>query len=482
MKKLILIYDDKIKVPENIQTIIGNTSYGKIILKRKNLFTRLKEIIDEANLDIEILKISTKKEDILSLVDKMPEDITICHLFSNFVVKDSNNFKILLKKLPYINENYKIIQEKETVALAFTSIAEYKKFLNDYEKVISNIEDFINFESIEVDAFLDIANYNNFLSYISGGFDARFFNSLEGNEYEITKKSTNKKKIKQEYMYYHLLPDEMKKWMIMPYDYKETEKYAMYTMERLHTTDIAIRWTHKAINEEEFKSILKKAFYYITSRKEKEITKKEYEKIEEELYIKKVKDRITDLKKDELFSKFDMYIKSGTDFNSIDEIFEYYQSLYDKYSTNKKQKYIAVIGHGDLCFANMLYNKDADLLKLIDPKGALTEEELWTNPYYDVAKLSHSICGNYDFFNCSSYSIYLDSNLKFKLEVYHDNKIYKEIFKKYVEESGFDYKLVRLYEASLFLSMLPLHMDNPQKVFGFLLNAINILKEIDSNV
>ena len=30
--------------------------------------------------------------------------------------------------------------------------------------------------------------------------------------------------------------------------------------------------------------------------------------------------------------------------------------------------------------------------------------------------------------------------------------------------------------------MLPLHIDNPQKVFGLLLNAKNILKEIEENV
>ena len=33
-------------------------------------------------------------------------------------------------------------------------------------------------------------------------------------------------------------------------------------------------------------------------------------------------------------------------------------------------------------------------------------------------------------------------------------------------------------QASLFLSMLPLHLDNPQKVFGFLLNGMEILKEV----
>ena len=41
---------------------------------------------------------------------------------------------------------------------------------------------------------------------------------------------------------------------------------------------------------------------------------------------------------------------------------------------------------------------------------------------------------------------------------------------------------VRIYEASLFLSMLPLHMDNPHKVFAFILNAKNILEEIEGYV
>ena len=51
-----------------------------------------------------------------------------------------------------------------------------------------------------------------------------------------------------------------------------------------------------------------------------------------------------------------------------------------------------------------------------------------------------------------------------------------------LEENGFDYLTVRIYEASLFLSMLPLHIDNPHKVFGFILNVKNILEEIKENV
>ena len=56
-----------------------------------------------------------------------------------------------------------------------------------------------------------------------------------------------------------------------------------------------------------------------------------------------------------------------------------------------------------------------------------------------------------------------------------------ETLEEKTEENGFDYLSVRLYEASLFLSMLPLHIDNPHKVFGFILNAKNILEEIGKN-
>lgn len=107
---------------------------------------------------------------------------------------------------------------------------------------------------------------------------------------------------------------------------------------------------------------------------------------------------------------------------------------------------------------------------------------MWTNPYYDIAKLSHSICGRYDFFNNGLYDIRVDDKFAYDLDIPFDNTKYIRIFKDKVEGNGFDYLSVRIYEASLFLSMLPLHIDNPHKVFGFILNVNNIIKEIESNV
>ena len=98
----------------------------------------------------------------------------------------------------------------------------------------------------------------------------------------------------------------------------------------------------------------------------------------------------------------------------------------------------------------------------------------------DLAKLSHSICGCYDFFNSGLYLITMDRDMKIHLSIDADAAPYIEVFKNYLEKNGFDYVRVRLYEASLFLSMLPYHMDQPGKVFGFLMNAIRILEEVET--
>lgn len=167
---------------------------------------------------------------------------------------------------------------------------------------------------------------------------------------------------------------------------------------------------------------------------------------------------------------------------NIDFLVEKYFSLKKNIEGRIQYPKEFVIGHGDPCFANALYNKSTKTLKFIDPRGALTEDELWTNPYYDIVKLSHSVCGKYDFFNNALFEIKVNSRFSYDLEIPFDNAEYIKIFKKKVEENGFDYLSVRIYEVSLFLSMLPLHIDNPHKVFGFILNLKNILKEIEENV
>ena len=59
----------------------------------------------------------------------------------------------------------------------------------------------------------------------------------------------------------------------------------------------------------------------------------------------------------------------------------------------KKQTFNKIISHGDLCMSNILWSDEMNIIKFIDPKGS---EYMMLDEYYDIAKLSHSIVGNYD--------------------------------------------------------------------------------------
>jgi hypothetical protein len=129
-----------------------------------------------------------------------------------------------------------------------------------------------------------------------------------------------------------------------------------------------------------------------------------------------------------------------------------------------------------------LYDKRINILKLIDPRGAETQDGLYFDSYYDVCKLSHSFLGDYDLINNGLFELTYTNNLQIQLttEKLQNNELFRMLFLKKLEENNFDSELVRIFEVSLFISMLPLHIDNPKKVLAFVLNAINILNQIES--
>ena len=479
MKKVIVVYDDSLKPNKDIRTITGDKTYGETIFKRVTLRDRMKDEIAKNKNVLCMLALTDSqnaeklKVDLISnAID--PENTAVLYLYSNYGLADTKEFQNLLTKACYINDMFSAGCGEKTAAVLLPDVktCAAKLELLQERKVTA--------EQIDTEAFMDLSVLGNFLTFITSGFDARFFNALAGDEYTVTKRSTKIEKIKSEYNFYYLLPENMKMWFVMPYDYKEDKDSASYTMERFHMTDIAIRFVHGAVSCEELSDILDKLFYFVQLRKSKPIDDATAKEVADELYVNKLLQRMEDLKKLPEYAQFDSLIAMGTKYDSIDAIVAHYRSLYDKVrgAYPEKEKKL-VVGHGDLCFSNILYSREANLLKLIDPKGALEEADLYTDPYYDLAKLSHSICGCYDFFNSGLYQITMERDMKLRLSIDTNPEPYMDIFKKYLEKNGYSYTKVRLYEASLFLSMLPYHMDQPGKVFGFLLNAVRILEEVE---
>ena len=111
--------------------------------------------------------------------------------------------------------------------------------------------------------------------------------------------------------------------------------------------------------------------------------------------------------------------------------------------------------HGDFCFSNLMWNSGSKRIVMLDPRG-----ELYGSPYYDVAKLRHSILYGYDFIDAHLWSVSEQGTRIFDDGVEHLRDLYKEM-----ESERFTSEEIRyldLLTASLFLTMIPLHYHSSQ--------------------
>ncbi|MBQ9504779.1 MAG: hypothetical protein IJU93_07210 [Lachnospiraceae bacterium] len=473
MQQILTVYDDR-QLPEAaVKQITGEKSYGAVIYKRKRLSERAGELSQGP-----FAVLGKDVGGVLSEAGNISRTAKVLHLFSSAVIEDGQEYSLLRQKVQYVNSCYCVKAGSALAAIVFDSVDEWERLVIETGSAGELKAHASEFKEIKCGAFFDISNKEGFLAYITGGFEARFFNSLDGDEFEVIKRSADKKKIRAEHEFYYLLPERMKSWFVQPYDYREDGEKACYTMERLHAPDLAIRYVHGSIDERGFRQILKLLFRFIGIRQKREVSRDRYFERKQQLYIDKPEKRIADFNSTEVAKSINALMAAGTRYGSVYELFEDYKAVYEKLMAGFQGEFCEVVGHGDLCFSNILYQIDADMIRLIDPKGAEREEELYTDPYYDIAKLSHSVCGNYDFINSALYEIALGEDVTLKLVIDNDNGLYTGIFREFVEKAGFDFKFVRLFECSLFLSMLPLHQDRPNKVMAFALNAINILDEV----
>jgi hypothetical protein len=165
-----------------------------------------------------------------------------------------------------------------------------------------------------------------------------------------------------------------------------------------------------------------------------------------------------------LIEREEKIIKTATLFSLEKEV----KSIISKNKNYFKNKtFHETIMHGDFCFSNILYNRRYDKITLIDPRGYLSTNAGFSffGPYvYDYFKLAHSFIGGYDYIISGGNPI--DST---KEETH--NKL-----SFFCGETGLSKELIIYGLVNLFLTMIPLHRDSPERQQKFLINAINFQK------
>lgn len=138
--------------------------------------------------------------------------------------------------------------------------------------------------------------------------------------------------------------------------------------------------------------------------------------------------------------------------------------------------------HGDLCFSNIMYDFRSQSIKVIDPRGCLPDgtRSIYGDQRYDIAKLAHSVCGLYDFIIAGNYTLEASGQeLRLDLPSSATIRDVQDAFLRLMERQyGLNQRLLFAMQIHLFLSMIPLHADNPERQMAFLANALRLYSEI----
>lgn len=153
--------------------------------------------------------------------------------------------------------------------------------------------------------------------------------------------------------------------------------------------------------------------------------------------------------------------------------------------TPPQPRHLSIV-HGDCCFSNIMYDFRSRSVRMIDPRGqtARGHPTLWGDNRYDLAKLHHSIVGNYDLIVAGycpaarpaphQLSIGFPSTPNFASARSAFARVFGSL-------QTADRDAIEAISIHLFLSMLPLHGDSPERQWALLANALRLYGELSGD-
>lgn len=317
--------------------------------------------------------------------------------------------------------------------------------------------------------------------------EPRYFNKIEIlSEERLRKSSIDKFKIKAEYEWYNNYPfsvvnsdfpnKDVAFWIPSAYDFWEDENSAAYTMEYVHGYTLAWHFLYMSLDLDVFQKLIENFYSFIINRPV--IATNEYTKMcIHSLYEDKTLERLAktniDLDKE--------YIVNDHKLPSIREIVS-------NCKVDLRDSDITHI-HGDFCFANMICRPTSisfrapDICRsatvyFIDPRGYLPSNIITTigDNKYDVAKLAHSLIGRYEQIRNHGFEITKVSDREYTWACVSTDyqTTLTDTFKSIFNKDVWQYYEIMVH---LFLSMIPLHKDSPEKQEKMLVNALRLYLE-----
>ena len=482
-RDILIVVDDRELVADRLRGFVGSRCYGDILFQRKRLFSHFQASMPDWAHSVIRLRDGGDIVQFRKKLETVGENTAMLVVAGRVAFRDYGRLRRLVEKLPYAKDSFTDSLYKPLIAFlrdAHSLVKLWPAFekhpLHTWEQAWQDCE---RLQSVEQ---IDLANLDNFLNLVAGSTEARHFNRLQMGAHFCTKSSKDRRKILAEYTFYGLVGERMQPWLVQPFDYQDDGDAAAYKMLRYRIADVSLPWVHGAFTEDGFASFLDRVFLFLSERPTRECNGKEAGAAAQQILLEKPKSRVEQFLASDEGAKINAMAASFPEGRwDVRRQLDRYLRLYEEHRQQIELDFM-VVGHGDPCFSNILYDMNSHLLMLLDPRGAVAEDELWANPLYDLSKISHSVLGAYDFINGGLFDLGFaaDNSVKLRLLGQTNHAALQEMFKARLGTTQYSPTAIRLCEASLFLSMLPLHLDYPNKVLAFIVRAKEILDEVNN--
>lgn len=306
----------------------------------------------------------------------------------------------------------------------------------------------------------------------------RSFNTLTVNPvlHTITKVSENATKLRDELDWYLALPDDLKVLAPRVVSHRRTGDRLELVQEYYGYPTLAELYVYADLHPDTWASILRRILLIHAEFRRHAGTLSAG--AVRSVYVDKTRERLAALARDPWWAE--LLARDTIDYNGrrLRNLGALEAQWTARAAALAEDAPISVI-HGDFCFSNILFDQQSQITRLIDPRGSFGEKGVHGDARYDVAKLRHSVAGQYDFITADMFEVDERAGA-FTARTFagpHAAAV-AAAFDRMLEDTGYALDDIRFIEGLLFVSMVPLHADRPQRQRMMYLTGLALLNDV----
>lgn len=304
--------------------------------------------------------------------------------------------------------------------------------------------------------------------------NVRHFNSLTYGPQngQVTKRSEAATAFRHQVRWFKQVPDSLASFLPRIYDSSDSAE-PFITMELLSIPTLGDLFVQQRLPLGAWNGVVR-TIANIQSRFQELATPSDVGgQLARNIYLDKTRRRLTEFVKQRPDTQ-NLWVKVDGEVWNIGRVTQELESFIELNRLNRLSDLTPI--HGDFCFSNLLFDFKLNIVKMIDPRGEFGVPGIYGDKRYDLAKLMHSYSGHYDFLVADLFNISISTCGELALDVesseYHQ-KI-ADVFNRLLFSDHQQRQEVKAIEGLLFMSMLPLHADKPQRQLAMLARGLQI--------